>query len=101
MRRSLTLTLTKENPMWIVAWLILGIFTGFVGSRMIRKSRDGMIGDVLLGAAGAVAGGYLFAASSDAGFTLWSFAVALMGSVLALYVKYGVIGQVSASAGAR
>ena len=49
--------------MSIVAWLILGLISGFVGSKIVNKRGEGLFLDIVLGIVGAIAGLVLGAAS--------------------------------------
>jgi uncharacterized membrane protein YeaQ/YmgE (transglycosylase-associated protein family) len=42
------------------AWLGPGLIVGFVGSRIIGRTGDGKLLDILLGVVGAVLAGWLF-----------------------------------------
>jgi uncharacterized membrane protein YeaQ/YmgE (transglycosylase-associated protein family) len=46
--------------MGLISWIILGLIAGFIGSKIVNKTGDGLILDVILGVVGAVLGGYLF-----------------------------------------
>ena len=46
--------------MSIFAWIILGLISGFIASRIVNHSGQGMLLDVVLGVVGAVVGGFLF-----------------------------------------
>ena len=43
--------------MSILAWIVLGLIAGFIGSKIVNKSGEGVILDILLGIVGAVLGG--------------------------------------------
>ena len=43
-----------------LAWIVLGLIAGFIGSKIVNKQGEGMILDILLGIIGAVVGGWLF-----------------------------------------
>ena len=43
--------------MSILAWIVLGLIAGFIGSNIVNKSGEGLILDILLGIVGAVLGG--------------------------------------------
>jgi uncharacterized membrane protein YeaQ/YmgE (transglycosylase-associated protein family) len=55
--------------MSFLAWIILGLIAGFVGSKIVNKHGDGLILDIVLGIVGAVVGGYLFSAFGASGVT--------------------------------
>ena len=46
--------------MSILTWIVLGLLAGFIGSKIINKSGERVIVDILLGIVGAVIGGWLF-----------------------------------------
>jgi uncharacterized membrane protein YeaQ/YmgE (transglycosylase-associated protein family) len=46
--------------MSFVAWIILGLVAGFVGSKIVNKTGEGLFLDIILGIVGAVVGGWLF-----------------------------------------
>ena len=73
--------------MSIIAWLILGLLAGFIGSKIVNRNGTGLILDILLGVVGAVVGGLLFSllgAQGITGFNLYSLLVAIFGSVVVL-----------------
>ncbi len=43
--------------MSILAWIVLGLVAGFIGSKIVNKTGEGIIRDILLGIVGAVVGG--------------------------------------------
>jgi uncharacterized membrane protein YeaQ/YmgE (transglycosylase-associated protein family) len=75
--------------MSIVAWIVLGLLAGFIGSKIVNKSGEGLILDILLGIVGAVIGGWLFnrfGAAGVTGLNLYSLLVAVIGSVVFLVI---------------
>jgi uncharacterized membrane protein YeaQ/YmgE (transglycosylase-associated protein family) len=77
--------------MSFLAWIILGLIAGFIGSKLVNKSGEGFILDILLGVIGAVVGGWLFGKFGAAGVTglnLYSILVAVIGSVVVLVVYH-------------
>lgn len=46
--------------MSFLAWIVLGLISGFIASKMVNKSGPGAIADIVLGIVGAVVGGWLF-----------------------------------------
>ncbi len=46
--------------MSIFAWIILGLVAGFVASKIVNRTGEGVVIDVLLGIGGAMIGGWLF-----------------------------------------
>lgn len=80
--------------MSIIAWIILGLIAGFIGSKIVNKQGEGLILDIVLGIVGAIVGGFLFSLVGVAGVTglnLYSLFVAVIGSVVVLVVYHAVI----------
>lgn len=79
--------------MSILAWIVLGLLAGFIGSKLVNKTGEGLILDILLGIVGAVVGGYLFnafGASGVTGLNLYSLFVAVIGAVLFLVIYHAL-----------
>jgi len=73
--------------MSIIAWLVLGLLSGFIGSKIVNRQGEGLIIDIALGIVGAFVGGFLFTDFGSHGVTglnLWSLFVAVLGSVAVL-----------------
>ena len=82
--------------MSIIAWLILGLIAGFIASKVVNKSGEGLILDLVLGIVGAVVGGYLFTAFGAApvtGLNLYSILVAVVGAVVVLVIYHAIMGR--------
>jgi uncharacterized membrane protein YeaQ/YmgE (transglycosylase-associated protein family) len=79
--------------MGIIAWLVLGLIAGFIGSKLVNKQGEGMFMDIILGIVGAVVGGFIaqFAGFSGiTGFNLYSILIAVIGSVIVLVLYHAV-----------
>lgn len=77
---------------WL-AWIILGLIAGFIGSKLVNKRGEGLILDILLGIVGAIVGGWLFnkfGAAGVTGLNLYSLLVAVVGSVVILLVYHAL-----------
>jgi uncharacterized membrane protein YeaQ/YmgE (transglycosylase-associated protein family) len=80
-----------EEAMSFVAWTALGLAAGFIGGQLTDSGRKGKLPDILLGLAGAVAGGWLFYAFGPPGvngFNLGSHFAAVTGSLIVLLLYY-------------
>jgi uncharacterized membrane protein YeaQ/YmgE (transglycosylase-associated protein family) len=67
------------------------LVAGFIGSKIVNKSGEGFMFDVLLGIVGAVVGGFLFkavGASGVSGLNVYSLVVAVTGSVVFLLIYH-------------
>ena len=79
--------------MSILAWIVLGLVAGFIGSKIVNKSGEGLIRDIVLGVVGAVVGGWLFTAFGASGVTglnLYSLLVAVIGAIVVLVVYHAI-----------
>jgi uncharacterized membrane protein YeaQ/YmgE (transglycosylase-associated protein family) len=82
--------------MSIIGWIILGLIAGFIASKIVNKTGEGIIGDIVLGVIGAVVGGWLFAqfgAGGVNGFNLYSMFVAVIGAVIVLFIYHAIVGR--------
>ena len=79
--------------MSILAWIVLGLLAGFIGSKLVNKSGEGLFLDIVLGVLGAIMGGYIFnafGASGVTGLNLYSLLVAVVGSVLFMVIYHAL-----------
>ena len=82
--------------MSVLAWIVLGLIAGFIGSKIVNKHGDGVFLDIILGIIGAVVGGWLFSAfgmTRVTGLNLYSLLVAVVGAVVVLVVYHALIGR--------
>src|SRR6266404_7719589 len=83
----------RVSVMSIIGWIILGLISGFIASKLVNKTGEGVILDIVLGIVGAVVGGYLFSifgAHGVTGVNLYSLFVAVIGAVVVLVVYHAV-----------
>ncbi len=79
--------------MSIIGWLVLGLNAGFIASKIVNKSGEGIVLDIVLGIVGAIVGGFLFdliGAVGVTGFNLYSMFVAVIGSVVVLVIYHAI-----------
>jgi uncharacterized membrane protein YeaQ/YmgE (transglycosylase-associated protein family) len=82
--------------MSIIGWLILGLIAGFIASKIVNKTGEGVMLDIVLGIIGAVVGGWLFATfggTGVTGFNLYSMFVAVIGAIIVLVLYHAIIGR--------
>ena len=82
--------------MGIISWLILGLIAGFIGSKIVNKTGQGIWLDIALGIVGAIVGGFLASQLVGEGITglnIWSIIVAIIGSVVVLWGYHAVAGR--------
>jgi uncharacterized membrane protein YeaQ/YmgE (transglycosylase-associated protein family) len=82
--------------MSIIAWLILGLVSGFIGSKIVNRTGEGLFMDIVLGVIGAFVGGFLstriFHGPAVTGLNLTSFAIAIAGAIVVL-VLYHLVAR--------
>ncbi|MGD1091001.1 MAG: GlsB/YeaQ/YmgE family stress response membrane protein [Bryobacteraceae bacterium] len=79
--------------MSILAWIVLGLIAGFVGSKLVNRSGEGIILDIVLGIVGAVVGGWLaqfLGLAGVSGLNLYSVLIAIGGAVVVLLVFHAI-----------
>jgi uncharacterized membrane protein YeaQ/YmgE (transglycosylase-associated protein family) len=77
--------------MSFIAWIVLGLLAGFIASKIVNKSGEGVMLDIVLGVVGAVVGGFLFQSFGMAGVTgvnMYSIVVAVVGAIVFLVVYH-------------
>ena len=72
---------------WIL-FIVIGALAGWLAGQFMRGNGFGLIGDILVGIAGAFIGGYVFRATGVelGGGLIGSLIVAFFGAVLLLFI---------------
>jgi uncharacterized membrane protein YeaQ/YmgE (transglycosylase-associated protein family) len=81
--------------MSFLAWIVLGLIAGFIASKIVNKTGEGVIMDIVLGIVGAVVGGWLFNTFGHIGVTgvnLYSILVAVVGAIVVLVIYHALVG---------
>lgn len=79
--------------MSILAWLVLGLISGFVASKLVNRTGEGVLLDIVLGIVGAFVGGWLFNAFGHSGVTglnIYSMLVAVIGAIVVLVLYHAL-----------
>jgi uncharacterized membrane protein YeaQ/YmgE (transglycosylase-associated protein family) len=82
--------------MTLVGWIVFGLLTGFVASRVVHQRGQGCILNVVLGIIGAFIGGFIFTTIGGqgiTGFNVYSMFVAVVGAIVALVVYHALTGR--------
>lgn len=79
--------------MSILAWIVLGLIAGFIGSKIVNKAGEGFLMDIALGIVGALVGGFIFrafGASGVTGLNPYSLIVAVVGAIIFLLIYHAL-----------
>jgi len=79
--------------MSFLAWIVLGLVAGFIGSKIVNRKGEGLILDIVLGVVGAVVGGWLAGLmgwGGVSGLNLYSLGVAIVGAIVVLLVFHAI-----------
>lgn len=82
--------------MSIIAWIVVGIIGGFIGSLVVNKRGQGILGDLFLGVIGAVVAGWAFNQFGHSGVTginLYSMLVSAAGAIVVLVLYHALRGS--------
>jgi uncharacterized membrane protein YeaQ/YmgE (transglycosylase-associated protein family) len=78
----------------VLAWILVGLIGGYLASRVVNKTGEGLLRDIFLGIIGGIVGGIIFHAVGGhgvTGFNLWSILVAFIGGVIVLLLYHAII----------
>ena len=79
--------------MSFIAWIVLGLIAGFIASKLVNRTGEGMLMDIVLGVVGAVIGGWLFRTfgmPGVTGFNVYSLIVAVVGAAVFLILYHAL-----------
>jgi uncharacterized membrane protein YeaQ/YmgE (transglycosylase-associated protein family) len=82
--------------MSIIGWIILGLISGFIASKIVNRTGEGFFLDIVLGIVGAVVGGFIFTAvgaTGVTGFNLYSMFVAVIGAIVVLVLYHALFSR--------
>ena len=82
--------------MSFLVWIILGLVAGYIASQIVDREGKGLWLNMALGIVGAIVGGVIFSALGGVGITginLYSLIVAVVGSIVVLWVYNAVRGR--------
>ena len=76
--------------MGFIGWIVLGGIAGWIASMIAGTNASmGVVANIVVGIVGALIGGFIFSLIGGTGvtdFNLWSLFVAVVGSVILLWV---------------
>lgn len=82
--------------MSLLGWIVFGLITGFVASKVVNDRGEGCILNVALGLVGALVGGFIFnriGGHGISGFNLYSMFVAIIGAIVVLLIYHAISGR--------
>ncbi|GAB2933120.1 GlsB/YeaQ/YmgE family stress response membrane protein [Rhodococcus aerolatus] len=81
----------------IIGWIIIGGLAGWIGSKVMgTDAQQGIILNIVVGIVGGLLGGFLlnlFGVDVKGGGIIFSFLVALLGSIILLFIVKAVTGN--------
>ena len=82
--------------MGLLSWIILGGIAGWIASMVMGTDKSmGVLANIFVGVIGALIGGFivsLFGGEGVTGFNVWSLVVAVLGSIVLLWIVKAVRG---------
>jgi len=82
--------------MSFLSWIVLGLISGYIASKIVNARGQGVVMDIVLGIIGAIAGGWLFNSIGHVGVTglnLYSILVAVVGAFIVLVIYHALVGK--------
>lgn len=82
--------------MSILGWIIFGLITGFIASRVVNARGEGCFLNIALGLVGAMVGGFIFRQLTGFNafhFNLVSMFVAIIGAIVVLLAYHAITGR--------
>jgi uncharacterized membrane protein YeaQ/YmgE (transglycosylase-associated protein family) len=79
--------MSVHTVLTVLSWVALGLVAGYIGSKIVNRTGEGLVGDVLLGIVGSVVGSFMFQKFGwygVTGFNAHSIVVAVAGAIVVL-----------------
>ena len=83
----------QDSALSFAAWIAIGLVVGFIGSKLLNKTRHGLRRDCLLGIVGAIVGGFfsnLLGKPGVSGLDVYSLVVAVVGAAVFMIVYHAL-----------
>jgi len=85
------------HPQSVAAWLVIGLVIGWLAGKVMEYPSYGIIGDLALGAIGAVIGGAALGFFGDGDPSFWiGLVTALVGACVFVGVAHAVVARLNA-----
>ena len=83
--------------MSIIGWIVLGLIAGFIASKIVEGSGQGLFLNIALGIVGAIVGGFLYSlvlgGEGVTGVNIGSIIVSIIGAIIVLWVYNAVASR--------
>lgn len=82
--------------MSILGWIVFGLITGFIASKIVNRRGEGCFLNIALGMVGALVGGAIFRSLTSFSvfrFNLTSMFVAVIGAIIVLLIYHAITGR--------
>jgi uncharacterized membrane protein YeaQ/YmgE (transglycosylase-associated protein family) len=89
----LVLNRQESSTLSFVAWIVIGLVIGFIGSKILNKTGRGLGRDCLIGIVGAFISGFLanlLGKPGGSGLDVYSLVVAAVGAVVFMFVYHAL-----------
>lgn len=83
----------ESSTLSLVAWIVIGLVTGFIGSKILNKTGRGLGRDCLIGVVGALVSGFLanlLGTPGGSGLDVYSLVVAAVGAIVFMIVYHAL-----------
>ena len=83
----------ESSTLSFVAWIVIGLVTGFIGNKILNKTGHGLGRDCLIGIVGAFVSGFLanlLGTPGGPGLDLYSLVVAAVGAIVFMFVYHAL-----------
>jgi uncharacterized membrane protein YeaQ/YmgE (transglycosylase-associated protein family) len=84
----------SDSIVSLLVWIVLGLISGFIASKIINGTREGLVLDIVLGTVGGLLGGSLFSPFGMAGvngLNPYSFMLAIVGAAAVLVTSHFLV----------
>ena len=83
--------------MGILSWIVFGLITGFIASKIVNQRGEGCVLNIVLGLVGALVGGFLYREITHEEvffhFGIKPMLVATVGAIIVLVVYHWITGR--------
>jgi uncharacterized membrane protein YeaQ/YmgE (transglycosylase-associated protein family) len=81
----------------IFGWIILGLISGWIASKIVGGKGQGFFLDIALGIVGALVGGFLYSSilggPGVTGVNIGSIIVSIIGAIIVLWAYHALTGR--------